>query len=94
MKSDKERQELMTSLKRKIEAAVLTICIIIIVICAIYAYIVNPVKAEVKSTLNVAYKPFVIPLSDTTGTVEYEERIVSVTTDEDNVTHVKVERIK
>lgn len=64
--TNEEKQSLKEKLKERIELGVMIICIVIIAICIVYAYIVQPVK-ESKAVLK--YEKFrSVPVVDTTGT--------------------------
>lgn len=80
---------------RKVEVFIATICIIIIAICLLYAYVVYPIKES--SPIKVGYekfRSFSLPLGDTTGTVEYEERTTREYTDDWGIRYELKERIK
>jgi hypothetical protein len=95
---DKKADELIERLKRKIEVSVIVICIVVIVLCCIYAYIVRPIKdGQVKSSIQVGYekfKSFSLPLGDTTGTEAYEEETISERTDNWGIRYIDKQRIK
>jgi hypothetical protein len=94
---DKKADELIERLKRKIEVAIIVFCIIVIVACCIYGYIVHPMGSNVKSTITVGYekfKSFSLPLGDTTGTEAYEEETISEHTDDWGIRYIDKQRIK
>jgi len=95
MHADKKMDEIMDRLKRKIEAFVLTVCIVIITICLVYVYIVRPSK--IVSPNKIAYekfKHFSMPIGDVTGTEDYEEVTVKTYTDDWGIRHELKKRVK
>jgi hypothetical protein len=98
MYPDEKVDELIERLKRKIEVSIIAICIIVIVMCCVYAYIVRPIKdGQIKSSIQVGYekfRSFSMPLGDTTGTEDYEEQTVSERTDDWGIRYIDKERIK
>jgi hypothetical protein len=95
MYPDQKMDKLIERLKRKIEAAIIVFCIIIIVACCVYGYILRPMKD--KSVNLVAYEKFQrfsMPLGDTTGTEDYDEQTVSERTDDWGIHYVDKERVK
>lgn len=97
MYPDKKVDQLIERLKLKIETAIIVMCIVLIVLCCVYAYIVRPVRDNVKSTLDVGYekfKSFSLPLGDTTATTEYNEETVKEYTDDWGIRYTIKQRIK
>jgi hypothetical protein len=98
MYPDQKMDELIDRLKRKIEVSIIAICIVVIAVCCVYAYIVCPIKdKQVKSSIQARYekfKSFSLPLGDTTGTENYEEQTVSERTDGWGIHYIAKQRIK
>jgi hypothetical protein len=95
---DKRADELIERLKRKIEVFVVAVCIIIIVICCVYGYIVHPMKdGQVKSSITIGYekfKSFSMPIGDIKGTEEYDDETVATYTDDWGIRYEVKERTK
>jgi hypothetical protein len=90
-----DKNELIQRLNRKIEAMIVTICIIIITGCFLYAYIIRPIKDVAPTKVGYEkFRSFSLFLGDTTGTENYEERTVREYTDDWGIRHVTKERVK
>lgn len=94
MYPDKKMDEIMSRLRRKIEAFVLTVCIIIISICLVYVYIVRPSKSVAPKIAYEKYKNFSMPIGDVTGTEDYEDITVKKYTDDWGIRYEVKERVK
>jgi len=94
MYPDKKMDEIMNRLRRKIEAFVLTVCIIIISICLVYVYIVRPSKNAAPKIAYEKFKSFSMPIGDVTGTEDYEDITVKKYTDDWGIRYDIKERVK
>jgi hypothetical protein len=95
MLPDKRADELIERLKRKIEVFVVAFCIIIIVACCVYGYIVRPIKDGQSTSVGYEkFKSFSMPIGDVTGTEDYDDVTVATYTDDWGIRYEVKERIK
>ena len=75
-----QKEVLIQRLKESVEATIMFICIVIIAMCIVYMYIVQPVKSpRVKSTIEVGYQKFKsVPVVDTTGTYPEPDTLIDL----------------
>ena len=90
MYPDQKMDKIIEKYKHRIEVSIITICVVIIVICCVYAYIVRPINnvKRVKSNIEIGYKPFSMYIENTKGTLEWNEQKVSDYVDDYNLRHV------
>lgn len=92
---DKKADELIERLKRKIEVFIVAFCIIIIVACCVYGYIVRPMKDEQSTSVGYEkFKSFSMPIGDIKGTEEYDDETVTTYTDDWGIRYEVKERTK
>ena len=94
MTADKKADILMDRLKRKVEVSIITLCIIIIVACCVYIYIVRPIKDNPTKVAYEKFKSFSMPIGDVSGTEDYEDETVRTYTDDWGIRYEVKERIK
>ena len=94
MTADKKADILMDRLKRKVEVSIITLCIIIIVACCVYIYIVRPIKDKPTNVAYEKFKSFSMPIGDVSGTEDYEDETVRTYTDDWGIRYDVKERIK
>jgi hypothetical protein len=95
MHPDKRADELIERLKRKIEVFIVAFCIIIIVACCVYGYIVRPMKDEQSTSVGYEkFKSFSMPIGDIKGTEEYDDETVATYTDDWGIRYEVKERTK
>jgi hypothetical protein len=97
MTPQQQADKVISRLIGKIEAFVVTVCLIIITFCLVYAYLVYPTMDKKKNNVKVAYEEFrrfSMPLGDITGTEEYEDKTVRTYTDDWGIRYDVKQRTK
>ena len=97
MTPQQQADKVISRLISKIETFVVTVCLIIITFCLVYAYLVYPIMDKKKNNVKISYekfKRFSMPLGDVTGTEEYEDKTVRTYTDDWGIRYDVKQRTK